>query len=375
MLYVANGGLATLPPAPSITVYAAGSNGCPTPAAVISGNATGLMQPAGMTLDSKSNIYVTDVAANSISVFSAGSTGNEVPIEAITNLNIGIDVPLAVALDSKGNIYLANAGSQDNNGGYDSVTSYPAGSNANVAPTNTISSGGATDKTLLNDPDAIALGNDNGIWVANALGAASGNGSLIWYAPGSNGNVAPQVVIAGSSTGLNDPVGLAINSANNPFVLNATGGPDYAGSVTVYAYTSDGNVAPIVTIQGTSSSDNTGFEYPSGLALDSSNNIYVTNDGSLSGGSDSVTIYAAGSHGNVAPMATISGPLTQLDLPSGIAVDSSGNIYVANDGSDGGNIDSITVYPPGSNGNVAPTFSISGTATGLGAPSSIAIEP
>jgi hypothetical protein len=62
-------------------------------------------------------------------------------------------------------------------------------------------------------------------------------------------------------------------------------------------------------------------------------------------------------------MATISGPLTQLNLPSGIAVDSSGNIYVANDGSSGGSIDTITIYPPGSNGNVAPAMLINGTVT------------
>ncbi len=316
-----------------------------------------------------------DFYANAIAVFSARSTGNVAPTEAIADPNTGIDFPLGVAINGQGLIYVANAGSQDNYGGFDSITSYPAGSNANVAPTTTISSGGATDKTELNDPDAIALGRDGGIWVANALGGASGNGTLTWYSASSNGNVAPQVIIGGSSTGLNYPIGLAVDSANSLYALNASGGTDYAGSVTAYSYTSYGNVAPIVTIQGTNSSNQTGFEFPSGLALDSSNNIYVTNDGSVSGGADSVTIYAAGSHGNVAPMATISGPLTQLNLPSGIAVDSSGNIYVANDGSDGGNIDSITVYPPGSNGNVAPTFSISGDSTGLSQPAGVALLP
>jgi len=74
-------------------------------------------------------------------------------------------------------------------------------------------------------------------------------------------------------------------------------------------------------------------------------------------------------------MATISGPLTQLDLPSGIAVDSGGNIYVANDGSDGNGVDMIAVYPPGSNGNVAPTFTISGSLTGLSQPVGIALLP
>jgi hypothetical protein len=63
--------------------------------------------------------------------------------------------------------------------------------------------------------------------------------------------------------------------------------------------------------------------------------FYVANEGSGIGGVDSAKIYAAGSNGNVAPIATIAGPLTQLDKPNGIAVDSIGNIYVANDASAG----------------------------------------
>ena len=373
-IYVANNG--QIMSDPNIAVYPAGSAGCPTPTAVISGTAAGLVQPTGLTLDSTLKIYVTDVSANSVNVFSAGSTGNVAPIETIADPKTGMDNPLGIAFDSHNNIYVANAGSQDNAGGFDSVTSYPAGSYANVAPTTTIGAAGATpNNTGLNDPDAIALGSDNGIWVANALGGASGIGSLTWYPPGSNGNVAPQVVISGSNTGLNDPVGIAISTANNPFVLNASGGPDSAGSITVYLYTNSGNATPTKTIQGTSSSNQTGFANPSGLALDGSNNIYVTNDGSASGGSDSITIYAAGSNGNVAPMSTISGPLTQLNLPSGIAVDSGGNIYVANDGGDEGGIDAITIYPPGSNGNVSPLFNITGSLTGLVGPAGIAIDP
>jgi hypothetical protein len=114
------------------------------------------------------------------------------------------------------------------------------------------------------------------------------------------------------------------------------------------------------TISSAANADQTGLTNVSGLALDSRNNIYVANDGSIGVGFDSVTIYAAGSNGNVAPTATISGPLTQLKQPSGVAVDSIGNIYVANDVSaDGKHLDSITVYPPGSNGNVAPAVRMS----------------
>jgi sugar lactone lactonase YvrE len=373
----------------AITEYAAGSNDCATPEATISGTTTGLTQPTGMIVDSSGKLYITDSYTDSIAVFSAGSNGNVAPIETIADPNTGIDFPLGVALDTSGNIYIANGGSPD--GGFDSITVYPVGSNANVAPTATIGAGAAADdETRLNCPDAIAVGPKGWMYVANELGGRDGNGSVTAYSPGSNGNVAPPYWIAGDSTGdstgLNDPIGVALRG-EYIYVLNGTGGPDNAGSVTVYwpSFTGWGNIVPLWTISGTSTTtNNTGFNYPSGLAMDSTGNIYVTNDGSVSGYADTVTVYKAGSYGNLAPMATISGSLTQLNMPSGIAIDSSGNIWVANDGSLGGGVDSITVYPPGSNGNVAPAMVmsngtvtnnavVSGPLTGLNMPNGLAI--
>jgi len=86
--------------------------------------------------------------------------------------------------------------------------------------------------------------------------------------------------------------------------------------------------------------------------------IYVTNG-------SSVTAYAPGSNGNVAPIGVIGASgdsLTSSEGDSaighswirwarGIAVDQRGKIYVAN-GADGGN--RIVIFSAGSRGNVAP---------------------
>jgi secreted PhoX family phosphatase len=121
----------------------------------------------------------------------------------------------------------------------------------------------------------------------------------------------------------------------------------------------------------------TKFESPAGMALDAAGNIYVTNDGSANGGSDSdsIAIYAAGKFGDVAPIKIISGPDTGLNLPHGIGIDSDGKIYVANDGSDNKGVDSVTVYAPGSSGDAKPIAVIGGSLTGLGKPGGLAVGP
>jgi hypothetical protein len=103
--------------------------------------------------------------------------------------------------------------------------------------------------------------------------------------------------------------------------------------------------------------------------------IYVaTLDPEIDG---TILVYAAGSEGNVAPKAAIKGPDTGLGLPIGVALDSGGTIYVTNLDED--TFGSITVYPPGSDGNATPSATIEGTATesntALYAPYGIAIGP
>jgi Fibronectin type III domain/NHL repeat len=82
-----------------------------------------------------------------------------------------------------------------------------------------------------------------------------------------------------------------------------------------------------------------------------------------------VVEYAAGASGAATPIASISGGATDLDTPSGVAMDSAGNVYVANAGNS-----SITEYAKGATGDVAPIETIAGASTGLSAPSSIGVS-
>lgn len=80
--------------------------------------------------------------------------------------------------------------------------------------------------------------------------------------------------ISGYYTGLSRPYGIAVDPVNGDiYVANGFGGSTTAGSITVYAPGSNGNVPPLAEISGSS----TGLKEPAGLALDASGDIYVPN--------------------------------------------------------------------------------------------------
>ncbi len=60
-----------------------------------------------------------------------------------------------------------------------------------------------------------------------------------------------------------------------------------------------------------------------------------------------MTVYPAEESNGNAANATISGPATALNYPAAIAIDSAKNIYVTNDGTLNGAFDSVTVYTGG----------------------------
>jgi hypothetical protein len=356
---------------------------CLMPISNIVGDKTRINGAAGITVDPAGNIYVTNSDSDSVGVFQPGADGNVTPSLTIESPN-GVEDSNAVAIDSEGKIYVANGGGEIEGREVptNTLTIYPAGSYANVKPIATLGGGSAGDDLSgISMPGAIAVDAHGRIFVANQTAGYDLQGNITVYPAGSDGDVRPIATIGGTrtgdNTGLRDPVGLGFDSSGNVYVLNSSGGPDTNGSITVYPPTANGNVAPQAIIANGVKDKQTKFESPAGMALDVAGNIYVTNDGSANGGSDSdsITIYAAGKFGDVAPIKIISGPHTGLNLPHGIGIDSDGKIYVANDGSDNKGVDSVTVYAPGSSGDAKPIAVIRGSLTGLGKPGGLAVGP
>ncbi|MGD0120114.1 MAG: beta-propeller fold lactonase family protein, partial [Candidatus Binatus sp.] len=363
-------------PKGSITVYPplATSTGLlnEAPVASIAGSKTLLDSPTGVAVDSQGNIYVANEEGGPVvrherndrgrvTVYAAGSDGNVAPIATISGAATGLSYPIGIALDSSGNVYVGNAETANagSNPSSASITVYPAGSHGNAAPIDVI----AGENTDLDYPQGIALDSAGNLY---AEGYVSEVGySINTYPAGSNGNVSPTATIAGADTGLYGPFGIALDSGRNIYVSNNYVESSERGSVTVYPAGSSGNAVPTVTI----TSSYTGIDYASGIAVDSKGNIYVANE--LGGATEdgSITIYSAGSFATGPPIATIAGDNTELSYPFGIALDSTGNIYVLNSG------DAVTVYPAGSNGDVMPNATLNIDQNGKNSATGMAVGP
>jgi len=123
-----------------------------------------------------------------------------------------------------------------------------------------------------------------------------------------------------------------------------------ANSITAYAPGADGDIAPVAAIVG----DNTGLSSPSGVALSAS-----------AGSTSPIRVISLArrerrnlferASGNVTPLARIAGANTGLAAPAGIALDAAGNIYVPNANAAPAD---ITVYAAAADGAVAPTSTI-----------------
>lgn len=215
--------------------------------------------------------------------------------------------------------------------------------------------------THLDQPMGLALDAAGNVYVTNA------NSVNVYGASTFGHNDKPAQHIAGGKTGLDYPRGIAVDASGDIYVANDASRSFRPDSITVYAPGATGNVKPIREIRGI----RTGLVRPSGIAIDAAGNLYVAN-GSNSYGPGTIAEFAPGADGNALPVSSIGGSNTQLsDNISALALDGSGNLYVANDAVDDTN---VTIYAQGASGNVAPIHAISGSSTGLANLNSLAVD-
>lgn len=285
----------------SVTVYAANAGGNVAPQTTIAGSNTQLGPAEGIAFDAAGNMYVSNKGVGCVTacvaVFPPGASGNMAPLRTICGDKTQLTGLIAgVALDAAGEIYVAVSP--------ESILVFAPGASGNVAPIRVITGQGSGLAT----PIGIALDANGDLYVANETAGSTGIGSVTEYAPGASGAAAPVATIAGSSTLIAEPRGLALSNGSI-YVVNGLPG---STSITLYPQGANGNVAPTRTISG----PNTMLAGPNGVAVDATGAIYVTNDASPA----FITVYSSGAGGNAAPVQTIAGSATGLSLPGLLAL-------------------------------------------------------
>ncbi len=274
------------------------------------GSAARFDYPAGVAVDSAGNVYVADDYNSTIrKVTSAG---------VVTTLATGFHYPWGVAVDTNGNVYVGD----QLNDAIRKVT--PAGEVTTLA-------------TGFNDPSGVAVDSAGNVYVADSYNDTVRKvtpAGVVTTLAGLAGN-AGSADGTGSAARFDNPTGVAVDSAGNVYVADE-------GNSTIRKVTPVGASWEVTTLVGSASTygdaDGTNsaarFKDPYFVAVDTNGNVYATDSANDTirkitpvGTNWVVTTLAglAGTYGS----ADGTGSAAQFDEPFGVAVDSAGNLYVA----------------------------------------------
>jgi uncharacterized protein (TIGR03437 family) len=298
-----------------------------------------LHTPTDMYVDTSGNIFIADSANAAIREVTAstgiittvagngavGDTGDNGPATSAS-----LVTPYAVWLDSSGNIYFVENG--------DSVIRKVTVSTQIIttivgnATAGFSGDGSPATKAQLNFPSGGAMDSSGNIYIADSLNhrirkvssgtisTIGGNGVLSYSGDGG----------PATSAQLNTPEAVAVDTSGNFYIADTLNNA-------VRKVTAAGNISTIAG-NGTQGSSGDGgaataaeLSRPQGIAVDSSGNVYVADTQNarvrkISGGTIT-TVAGSGTPGYGGD----GGPATaaQLNVPVGIAVDTAGNLYIA----------------------------------------------
>jgi sugar lactone lactonase YvrE len=282
--------------------------------------------PIGLTVDGSGNVYVADDGNNSIrKVTSQGVVTTLFPPAQFSR-------PSGTAVDGFGNIYVADTAN-------DTIRKITPGKVVvTFAGTAGVvgSADGISAAARFHSPQGVALDGSGNVYVAD-----SGNDTIRKITPsgvvttlaGAAGVIGSTDAVTATAARFNNPTGVALDGSSNIFVADS-------GNDTIREITTAGVVSTFAGTAGASgSTNNTGpaarFNLPTGVAVDTNYNVYVADAGNelirkiTSAG---VVTTLAGMVGVSGLTDATTGTAAQFNNPTGVAVDGSGNVYVADTG-------------------------------------------
>jgi RHS repeat-associated protein len=307
------------------------------------------------------------IAGNGLSNISTDGTGlYAFPGDSFAATSANLNGPVGIAVDSVGNVYFADAGNCSIREVLATSTvpnasrsgMYAAGDITNVAGTSSAASCGADTGygtswpaigATLYWPTGVGLDASGDVYIADTnndvvrevtVNVASTISSLSAYVTiaGSNNQQIPGYSGDGASATsalLNGPSGVAVDASGNVYIadtsnnvirkVNPQGVISTVVGTSTQGYSGDGGPAASANLS-----------WPVGVAVDRTGNLYIADSGNnvirkvaAPVTSTSTISTVAGNSGD--DYSGDDGPATSAELsgPSGVAVDSSGNLYIA----------------------------------------------
>src|ERR1017187_8699646 len=187
--------------------------------------------------------------------------------------------------------------------------------------------GGPATAARLNSPSAIAIDAAGNIYIADTrnhrIRKINTSGIISTFA----GNGTPGYAGDGgsaTSAELNAPQGVAVDSANNVYISDT-------GNNVVRVVNSNGTIRTIAGNEGKATAQTVGLYWPTGLALDANGNLYISDSSRIRRlATDGTVSDYAGTGGDGCTATSCPAQAASLGLlQGGMTVDSSGNIYTA----------------------------------------------
>jgi sugar lactone lactonase YvrE len=300
--------------------------------------------PSGMTVDSAGNLFIADqynnrirkVDTDGIITTVAGNGTRNFSGDGSAATNASLFAPSGVAVDSSGNLFIADFGNNRiREVGANGIITTVAGSGpyGGTAPVFSGDGGPATNATLA-VPNGVALDSSGNLFIADTgngrIRKVSTNGIITTVA--GNGSVLGYFGDGGPATNASLPnlASVAVDASGNLFIADTYNQRirkvNANGIITTFAGGGIGDGAAAI---------NASLNYPHGVAVDASGNLFITDDlnnriREVNANGIITTIAGDGTaafsgDGSAATNAT-------LDDPFDVALDASGNLFVADSG-------------------------------------------
>ena len=291
-----------------------------------------LAMPEGLAVDASGNLYIADVANNRVRMVSAGGiistvAGNGSPGysgDGGKATGARLFGPAGVAVDSAGDLYIADASNNR-------LREVAAGGTINTVAGSGVGGysgdGGAATAGQFEDPCGVAVDGSGNLYVMDC-----GNARIRQVTAGI------MTTTVGGATGdgglgvfgfFSQPYGVARDNAGNTYVADA-------GNNRVRKVAADGTVSTVAGTGITGYSGDGGpaanaqLNAPQGVALDASGNLYIADTGNLrirkmDGSGNITTVAGSGTSGYLGDGSTATN--AQIGSAYGLALDAAGNLY------------------------------------------------